>query len=83
MKKAFEWFVVSMVYFVGILLVIGFFKFPTAPMKLCSQGYCDKMGNVITENTYNLFLYWQIAFVVSFTIVFTYAIICAISNKFD
>ena len=35
--------------------MIGFYKFPTAPMKLCGQGYCDKMGNAITENTYNLF----------------------------
>ena len=83
MEKAFKWFMTCIVYFLVLLLVIGFYKFPTAPMKLCGQGYCDKMGNAITENTYNLFFYWQIAFYVSFTIVFTYAIICAISNKFD
>lgn len=55
MRKTFKWFTTFIAYFLGLLLVIGFYKFPTAPMKLCGQGYCDKMGNAITENTYNLF----------------------------
>jgi hypothetical protein len=46
-------------YFLLLLFGIAFFKFPTLPMKVCSQGYCDKMGNIVTKSVYDSCILWE------------------------
>ena len=81
MKLLLKWLGLISIYSVILLLAIGFVKFPRAPMKLCSQGYCDKMGNVITVNVYNLYVLWESAFLFLIIVFVISSIINMIVNR--
>lgn len=70
-------------YIAIILLVGGSIKLPTLPIKLCNQGYCDKMGNVVTRDIYNLYVIWEKFFFISVATLFISLIILMLIQTFD
>lgn len=82
MNQQFKNFNKAITILFALLLGFAFYKFPTIPFHVCDKGYCDKLGNVVPESLYDLYLYWWMLFIPIAVLGVILSIILAINDEF-
>ncbi|HJQ67660.1 MAG TPA: hypothetical protein VKA70_01725 [Blastocatellia bacterium] len=72
---------VMLVIIAALIMAIGIYKWPDAPIRETAGGYVGKTGKAHTREDYELFNIWLKALFISFPLAFAVNFIAVIANR--